>query len=105
MLFAFFCLPGVFIGQYQMLKQNFQVVENGDGFFGVFIGSNSRGEYESGICEFDFGEIEEAFSGSKFLAENKIEDWNQFKNENGQTYQHPYNCNGRKSRDSSSLYV
>ncbi len=86
-------------------KRSFQVVENGDGFFGVFIGSNSRGEYESGICEFDFDEIEEAFSGSKFLAENKIEDWNQFKNENGQTYQHPYNCNGRKSRDSSSLYV
>lgn len=86
-------------------KTKFQVVENGDGFFGVFIGSNSRGEYESGICEFDFEEIEEAFSGSKFLAENKIEDWNQFKNENGQTYQHPYNCNGRKSRDSSSLYV
>jgi len=70
------------------------VVETDDGFFGVFIGSNSRGEYESGICEFDFDEIEEAFSGSKFLAENKIEDWNQFKNENGQTYQHPYNCNG-----------
>ena len=94
-----------FFGPFKNPKINFQVVENGDGFFGVFIGSNSRGEYESGICEFDFGEIEEAFSGSKFLAENKIEDWNQFKNENGQTYQHPYNCNGRKSRDSSSLYV
>ena len=28
-----------------------KVVENEDSFYGIFVGSNSKGEYETGICE------------------------------------------------------
>ena len=73
---------------------SFQVFEAGQSFFGVFTTSNTKGEFESAVCQFSFKELDQKFTTSLFEEDNgkKTKNWDSYRNDANEAYLHPYDC-------------
>ena len=85
----------------------FKVFESEHKFFGVFATSNTKGEFESAVCQFSFDELDDKFVSFNFEDEHgkKTKNWESYRNEVNEPYSHPYLCSDGKCHTQSHYYI
>ena len=92
---------------YKQTFKLFKVFESEHSFFGVFATSNTKGEFESAVCQFSFDELDDKFMSLNFEDEHgkKTKNWESYRNEVNEPYSHPYLCSDGKCHNQSHYYI